>query len=142
MKDITKKYDAGDITVVWQPSKCIHAAECIKALPNVYKPQEKPWISPENATSDELRDQINKCPSGALSFIEKTDMDNNKEAPQMLASIQVAPNGPLLCKGTVEVKNADGTIEIKENMTAFCRCGSSSNKPYCDGSHAKVGFKG
>ncbi|MFT7592179.1 MAG: CDGSH-type Zn-finger protein [bacterium] len=69
-------------------------------------------------------------------------MDNKNETPQTLTTIQVAPNGPLLCKGTVEVKNTDGTIEVKENMTAFCRCGASTNKPYCDGSHNKIGFQG
>ena len=68
MSDITKRYKTNDITVVWKPSLCIHAGECVKALPNVYKPKEKPWLTPENATKDELVAQINKCPSGALSF--------------------------------------------------------------------------
>ena len=68
MKDIKKKYSNGELTVVWEASKCIHAAECVKALPNVYKPKEKPWISIENATPEELKNQIGKCPSGALSY--------------------------------------------------------------------------
>jgi uncharacterized Fe-S cluster protein YjdI len=68
MKELIKHYDAGDITVVWQSSKCIHAAACVKALPNVYKPKEKPWITPENASSEELVAQIKLCPSGALSY--------------------------------------------------------------------------
>ena len=49
------------------PSLCIHAGECVKALPKVYNPKERPWIKVENATSDELRAQVAKCPSGALS---------------------------------------------------------------------------
>ncbi|MFT5725788.1 MAG: putative Fe-S cluster protein YjdI [Bacteroidia bacterium] len=68
MKNIKKQYDAGAITVVWQPTKCIHAAECVKALPNVYKPDEKPWITVENASAEDLRAQIKLCPSGALSY--------------------------------------------------------------------------
>ncbi len=65
-----KEYTNGEITIVWKPGVCIHAAECVKALPNVYHPKSKPWITIENATTQELKDQIAKCPSGALTFYE------------------------------------------------------------------------
>lgn len=64
-------YSNEDITIVWNPEVCTHAAECVKRLPKVYKPKEKPWLTIENATTEELKDQISHCPSGALSFIEK-----------------------------------------------------------------------
>ncbi len=64
------KYANKDITIVWQPKICKHAAICVKSLPNVYKPKDKPWITIENASTEELINQINKCPSGALSFYE------------------------------------------------------------------------
>jgi uncharacterized Fe-S cluster protein YjdI len=67
-KEIVKEYSNKEITVVWKPRSCVHAAECVKTLPQVYNPKEKPWIKIENATSDELKAQINKCPSGALSY--------------------------------------------------------------------------
>ena len=67
-KDITKEYSNGELTIVWKPKACIHAAECVKALPKVYKPKAKPWITIENATTEELKIQIMKCPSGALSY--------------------------------------------------------------------------
>ena len=63
-----KKYSNGEITIVWQPKKCIHSGVCVKTLPKVYNPQERPWIKPENATTQELIDQVAKCPSGALSI--------------------------------------------------------------------------
>jgi uncharacterized Fe-S cluster protein YjdI len=66
--EIKKEYTNGELTIVWKPLTCIHAGECTKALPNVYRPKEKPWIAIENATTEELKSQINKCPSGALSF--------------------------------------------------------------------------
>ena len=56
--------------------------------------------------------------------------------------IELAANGPLLVKGTVEVRHPDGRIELKEEKCALCRCGASGNKPYCDGSHRKSGFQG
>lgn len=41
---------------------------CVKTLPNVYHPKERPWIKMENATTEELIAQIKMCPSGALSY--------------------------------------------------------------------------
>ena len=67
MKD-TIEYSNGEITVFWQPARCRHAGICVKTLPEVYHPQEKPWIRPENATTEQLKEQIRKCPSGALSY--------------------------------------------------------------------------
>ncbi len=69
--DVRKEYSNKEITIVWKPGKCIHAGVCVKTLPNVYDPQEKPWISPENATTEALIKQINQCPSGALSYYQK-----------------------------------------------------------------------
>ena len=63
-----KEYKNGDFAVVWKQNLCIHAAECVKALPAVYNPKAKPWIVAENASIEELKAQINKCPSGALSY--------------------------------------------------------------------------
>ncbi len=70
-KESIKEYYNGNIVVVWKPKTCIHAAECIKALPKVYDPKAFPWIKVENATPDELKAQIGKCPSGALSYYEQ-----------------------------------------------------------------------
>ncbi len=58
-------------------------------------------------------------------------------------TIQVVKNGPLLVKGLVQVKDGDGQpIPVKAPTIALCRCGQSSKKPFCDGSHQKVGFQG
>ena len=62
------KYSNGVITIEWRPGRCTHAAKCVGALPQVYKPGEKPWIQMENATTEELIAQIKTCPSGALTY--------------------------------------------------------------------------
>ena len=49
-REIIKEYTNGDLTVIWKPKSCIHAAECVKRLPNVYDPNAKPWIKAENAS--------------------------------------------------------------------------------------------
>ncbi len=64
-------YSNEDITIVWNPEICTHSAKCVKALPKVYNPKARPWLTIENATTEELKQQIKTCPSGALSFIEK-----------------------------------------------------------------------
>jgi uncharacterized Fe-S cluster protein YjdI len=66
----TIPYSNGEITINWKPDKCIHAGECVKNLPDVYKPTEKPWVQINNASTEELKAQIAKCPSGALSWKE------------------------------------------------------------------------
>ena len=65
-----KTYTKEDIKIVWQSEKCTHSAKYALGLPKVFKPKEKPWINMEHATTDELKSQVNKCPSGALSFYE------------------------------------------------------------------------
>lgn len=142
MKDITKKYTNGEVTIVWKPDLCIHSAICFKGLGEVFHPQHLPWITPEKSTTDKIVEQVKKCPSGALSYYmnqEKTDEEVSIEAETI---VETSLNGPLLVYGNVTIKNHDGTISKKNNVTAFCRCGASSNKPFCDGSHKKIGFTG
>lgn len=62
------EYTNGEIVVVWQPHLCIHAGVCVKMLPEVYRPSERPWVKLENSTTDKIIAQVEKCPSGALSY--------------------------------------------------------------------------
>lgn len=64
---MNKEYTNGEITIKWQPKKCIHAGVCVKMLPKVYNPRAKPWVKIENANTEALQNQVDKCPSGALS---------------------------------------------------------------------------
>jgi predicted GNAT family acetyltransferase/uncharacterized Fe-S cluster protein YjdI len=79
-----KDYSNGEITILWQPEKCIHSGICVKTLPKVYNPQERPWIKLENASSEELINQVATCPSGALSI---------KQDHQRLIKIEREDNG-------------------------------------------------
>ena len=62
------EYTNGELTVVWQPKLCTHSGICVKTLPQVYNPKERPWCKPENAATEKLKNQIENCPSGALSY--------------------------------------------------------------------------
>ena len=66
--DTMKKYKKGDIEIVWDSGKCIHAGFCAGQLPEVFNPNVRPWIQPENASKEKIIEQVKKCPSGALSI--------------------------------------------------------------------------
>jgi uncharacterized Fe-S cluster protein YjdI len=144
METPTLKYANKEITILWKPNLCSHSTKCWKGLLTVFNPSLKPWINPNGATSENIIAQINQCPSGALSFIvneDKNTMTNtNQETVEHI--VEVTENGPLLIYGTIKVKDTMGNETIKNKTTAFCRCGASKNKPYCDGSHVKINFKG
>ncbi len=139
-KNVKKEYTNGEMTIVWEAAKCIHAGVCVKTLPKVYNPKGRPWINMENATTEELKGQVMKCPSGALSYY--MNEEGNQESKTLETKVEVLENGPLLVYGTLKVTDKDGNMETKNKTTAFCRCGQSKNKPYCDGMHVKVDFQG
>jgi 3-phenylpropionate/trans-cinnamate dioxygenase ferredoxin subunit len=56
-------------------------------------------------------------------------------------TITVRKNGPYIVNGTVEVRDADGNVYPAKETVALCRCGASTKKPFCDGTHSKVGFQ-
>lgn len=63
-----RRYSNGELTIIWRPELCRHAGVCMRMLPKVYKPRERPWVKIENASTDELIAQVKLCPSGALSY--------------------------------------------------------------------------
>ena len=59
----------------------------------------------------------------------------------MAINIKVRDNGPYLVEGEFTMTDAQGNpIEVKKPV--LCRCGGSTTKPFCDGTHSKIGFKG
>lgn len=135
-----KEYKKEDLTIEWDSKKCIHSAICAKGLPSVFKPKDRPWIQTENGSAQEIMDTVDKCPSGALSYYtgEKKEAAMENE----VTKVEVKTNGPLLVSGNLVIVNAEGKEEHKKRNTAFCRCGASANKPYCDGAHNEIGFEG
>ena len=64
------------------------------------------------------------------------------QAPADGTTIEVVKNGPYRVSGACRVRTARGRDVPARGRFALCRCGSSSNKPFCDGTHAKIGFDG
>ena len=139
---MTKKYTNGEVTIVWKPAECIHSGICFRGLGEVFDPRKRPWITPEHSTTDRIIEQVKKCPSGALSYYVNRDADAASVTVEAETIIEPTPNGPLMVYGNVSLKDINGTLTKKANATAFCRCGGSQNKPFCDGSHRKINFQG
>lgn len=135
-----KEYSNGEVTIVWEADKCIHSRICVQGLPNVFRPKVRPWINIKAAKTDALVNQVKQCPSGALSF--KMNNEEDKTDETLETKVEVLENGPLLVYGTLKVTDKEGSTEIKNKTTAFCRCGASNNKPFCDGAHVGKGFIG
>ena len=72
----THEYTNGEVTVFWKPDLCIHSANCVKNLPTVFKPKEKPWITPEGSTTEKIIETVKKCPSGALTYYLNKPQDD------------------------------------------------------------------
>jgi CDGSH-type Zn-finger protein len=97
----------------------------------VFKLRQEPWIDPDGASVDEVIAAVRRCPSGALSYsvdgVEHRDLGGEP-------AIKFAPNGPYVCTGgcTVEADLLEGATLDHFDL---CRCGKSTNKPFCSGAH-------
>ena len=69
-----------------------------------------------------------------------SETDSTPTAPAA-ATITLRPNGPLLVQGDVKVIDAEGNELDRGGRVAFCRCGASNTKPFCDASHKAAGFQ-
>lgn len=142
----TLNYTNGEITVVWKPKVCIHSALCWKGLVQVFNPRAKPWVKMDGGSTEQIIEQVKKCPSGALSYFLNAE-DNSEDKKILLETanmlkIEVSANGPYLVKSECRIVYSDGREETKTGTVALCRCGTSQNKPYCDGNHRRIEFKG
>lgn len=133
-----KRYTNEELTVVWQPEKCIHSTQCWRSLIRVFDPRKRPWVNMAGAPSESIKATVEKCPSGALSYEEVGGERRFDESDELV--IEVTPNGPLILSGDCRIRMKDGSESTVAGKTALCRCGHSKSKPYCDGSHIETDF--
>lgn len=134
-----KSYWGTGIEVTYDVKRCIHAAECVRGLPEVFDTKKRPWVMPDNADADLVGEVVMRCPTGALHFV-RSDGSSGEILPEK-NTIVVTENGPLYVLGDVKVVTADGETLLEDTRVALCRCGHSKNKPFCDNSHWKTGFE-
>jgi uncharacterized Fe-S cluster protein YjdI len=152
-EDVIKEYRNDDLIIYWNPKLCAHPGYCWKGLPLVFKPGERPWVDMQAASPKEIIKTVDTCPTGALTYDlpEGSSLDpqtasgpgwvNYKKGQPALARVKVIKNGPLMIDGPVQVYDSQGNLIKEYHQFALCRCGMSGNKPFCDGAHARKGWK-
>jgi len=143
MADIIKEYSNDEITVVWKPNVCVHSTKCWRSLPGVFDPRKKPWVNMQGAGTEEIIKTVNNCPSGALSYRANSEGEAASEGNSAFPlEVKISKNGPYIVSGNFIIKDENDQPLKVEKKAALCRCGESKNKPFCDGTHRKVGFEG
>ena len=109
---------------------CTHAGFCSDRRTDVW---EMVGSSADPEVRARMERMIKLCPSGRLALEPPADSGE--------AEVLLERDGPIWVRGAVELRAADGTTyEVRGHM-ALCRCGTSRNKPFCDDSHQKIGFR-
>jgi CDGSH-type Zn-finger protein len=137
LEDKDVSYKGKKITIHDNRSVCAHAGYCTDNLASVFRMKEEPWIDPNAASIEEIIVAIRNCPSGALSYsVDNAENHNVEDEPAIL----IAPNGPYFVSGGIELSDTTWGQGVSKNEYTLCRCGSSKNKPFCDGTHWYIKF--
>jgi len=122
------------VVIHFDGQRCIHSRHCVLDRPDVFVPNVKgAWIHPDRAAPAEALELAHNCPSGAIRC-ERVDGSAMEAAP-LVNTVRVRENGPLAFRAPLTVSGSPQGYRI-----TLCRCGASSHKPYCDGSHDAAGF--
>ncbi|MCG8411513.1 MAG: (4Fe-4S)-binding protein [Bacteroidales bacterium] len=144
-----RDYTNEKITVHWRPALCVHSTICYTKLRSVFDPIKRPWINMQGAETDQIIDIVNQCPTKALTFsYNDKSIDAEKQSSKTQAqdnsqetSILIIENGPAVVTGNFSLIDINNNKLTKSETLTLCRCGNSSNMPFCDGTHEKEGFK-
>jgi CDGSH-type Zn-finger protein/uncharacterized Fe-S cluster protein YjdI len=122
------------LTLLYEERRCIHARFCVTGAPTVFLANVKgPWLHPDTLNAERLVAIAQECPSGAIRYRRKDGHPDESAPPVNLAAIREA--GPYAFRAQLRIDGVDVGFRA-----TLCRCGASSNKPYCDGSHHAAGF--
>ncbi len=133
--DRATSYGGEGIDVIDDRPICVHAGFCGNRVTNVWEMAAKTGDSRVRAQAMAM---IARCPSGALTY----QVDGATMEPDLPVEVAVILGGPLWVTGGIDIKGSDGASLERRNRVTLCRCGQSSSKPLCDGSHKEAGFVG
>lgn len=125
-----KSYKNPQITVYFDSFLCRHAEVCVKESPDVFRPKKRPWIELNEFDLEKLKETIQRCPTGALSY-----SIDGEDVTLCDTEVVIEREGPINIIGDIHVSGDN--ITIKQKNCSLCRCGKSKKKPFCDGSHSR-----
>lgn len=129
-----ERVDGRRISIAFDAARCIHSRHCVLEAPGVFKANTPgTWIFPDAMDPDALAAVARNCPSGAITY-QRHDGAAEEVAPPVNV-LKVRENGPYAVAAALV---RDG--QAAGFRATLCRCGASKRKPFCDGSHAGVGF--
>jgi len=134
----TRDYEAEGIRVSYDAKRCLHEAECVRGLPRVFNPHRRPWIEAGAAAAEDVAAVVERCPTGALTYIRLDGGAPEEARPPN--ELRVSPCGPIYASGDLRILDAERREITRVSRAALCRCGHSGNKPFCDGSHTEAAF--
>ena len=134
----TIDYPGDEIDVRWDKRLCLHIGECGQARGDLFVGGREPWCIPNAASKTEVREVVERCPSGALSYTDKSGAPESAPADN---TVTVVYNGPLYLTGDLRIEGAGEDQPGVRTRAALCRCGVSRNKPFCDNSHLEARFE-
>jgi CDGSH-type Zn-finger protein len=133
------------------PAFVLTDAEALCAFARFCDAQGTVWALAERrdrAAVDLAEREARLCPSGRLvTWRAKTGGELEPSEPDLEPSIALVEDphqgvsGPIWVRGGIAIESFDGASYEVRNRTTICRCGASRNKPFCDGTHAAVGFR-
>lgn len=136
-KGMDRRYSGQAVDITYNLPRCIHAEECVHRLAEVFDTNRRPWINPDGTTSDRVAQVVTLCPSGALHYESKDEVEIAPETN----TVTLWHNGPLQFAGDLRIEGSSVDVQ-QETRATLCRCGSSHNKPFCDNSHNQIDFNG
>ncbi len=122
------------ITVTDDQVLCSRAGFCSNRVEKVWNVLER---SADSRARFEVIQRVERCPSGRLAY----ELESGSPIePDLPIAIAVTRDGPYWVTGGIPVTLSDGRRLETRNRVELCRCGKSSNKPFCDGTHLSVKF--
>ena len=104
-----KTYTSDAIDVSFDPARCIHAAEYVKGLPQVFDTKKRPWIDPTHATADQIAEVVERCPSGALEY-QRQDGQPNEHHDH--TEISIGKDNQIIIKGEFTLNHHGEVIQL------------------------------
>jgi CDGSH-type Zn-finger protein/truncated hemoglobin YjbI/uncharacterized Fe-S cluster protein YjdI len=127
-----------DIEVGFDSRLCIHSRFCVLQAPEVFKANTPgQWIFPDRMNAPALAAVARNCPSGAITYRAKEAVLDEVDPP--VNTVRLRQDGPYALNGRLEITGHEAAEPMRRRT--LCRCGASANKPFCDGSHARIGFQ-
>jgi CDGSH-type Zn-finger protein/truncated hemoglobin YjbI len=146
--DQLRTYVGQQVAILDNRGSCQHSGFCTDRLARVFHSREEPFVTPSGGRMDEIIRAVRDCPSGALSYAidgveAREDVDHHGTREQ---TIEITRDGPYRVTGAIALLDHAGDEVVQaagasREHYALCRCGSSSNKPFCSGMHWSIEFR-